>query len=192
SRVIIVKGGKSANGPVMVPQQLDRRPDGAPKRRQKRAWMLNVSQLKADFYTWLAKEDPLERGYCDFPRGMGDEYYRQVTSEVRVLKRDRYGVMTSSWELVETTRRNEGLDTMNYAEAAARRKGWASLTAEQWAIFEAERGAAPAEPQPDLFDQTVVVAPTEQKPAASPAEKQKTKSGGSDWLGARAKKGSWF
>ncbi|MCB1341092.1 MAG: phage terminase large subunit family protein [Pseudooceanicola sp.] len=187
SRVIIVKGSSSATGPVMVPQQFDRRADGAAKRRQKRAWMLNVSQLKADFYTWLDKDDPLERGYCHFPRGMGDEYYRQVTSEIRVLKRNRQGVVTSSWDLVEPTRRNEGLDTMNYAEAAARRKGWTSLTAEQWGAFEAERAAAPAEPQPDLFDQTVVIAPTVAKPPekTKPAEK-------SDWLGTGTKKGNWF
>ncbi|GHF71107.1 phage terminase large subunit family protein [Seohaeicola zhoushanensis] len=187
SRVIIVKGSNSATGPVMVPQQFERRADGAAKRRQKRGWNLNVGQLKADFYTWLDKDDPIERGYCHFPRGMGDEYYRQVTSEVRVLKRSRTGVVTSSWELVEPTRRNEGLDTMNYAEAAARRKGWTSLTAEQWAAFEAERGAAPLEPQPDLFDQTVVVAPTVAKAP------QKTKPAEtSDWFGAGAKKGNWF
>ncbi|WP_370301011.1 phage terminase large subunit family protein [Pseudooceanicola sp.] len=185
ARVIIVKGASSATGPVMVPQQFERRADGAAKRRQKRAWMLNVSQLKADFYTWLDKDDPVERGYCHFPRGLGDEYYRQITSEVRVLKRNRAGVVTSSWELAEPTRRNEGLDTMNYAEAAARRKGWTSLTAEQWAAFEAERSAAPAEPQPDLFDQEVVVSPV-----AAPKPKRNAPKE-SEWFGG-AKKGSWF
>jgi phage terminase large subunit GpA-like protein len=159
SRVIIVKGGSTQSGPVMVPQRFERRADGKAKRAQKRAFMLNVSQLKADFYTWLDKDDPVERGYCHFARGLGDEYYRQITAEVRVLKRNRVGVVTSSWDLVEPTRRNEGLDTMNYAEAAARRKGWTAMTAEQWGVLDAERGAAPAEPQPDLFDKTVAVAP---------------------------------
>jgi phage terminase large subunit GpA-like protein len=75
--------------------------------------------------------------------------------------------VTSQWELAEPGRRNEGLDTMNYAEAAARRKGWTSLTEEQWALMDDERGAAPAVAQPDLFDGTVtVVVPTPEKPKA--------------------------
>ncbi|MGR3599182.1 MAG: phage terminase large subunit family protein [Heliomarina sp.] len=187
SRVIIVKGASSSTGPVMVPQQFERRSDGAAKRRQKRAWMLNVSQLKADFYTWLDKDDPVERGYCHIARGLGDEYFRQITSEVRVLKRSRTGVVTSSWDLVEPTRRNEGLDTMIYAEAAARRKGWTSLTAEQWAAFEAERGIAPEEPQRDLFEETIVVSPavaTKPKPQHNASEKP-------GWLGGR-QKGKWL
>ena len=48
---------------------------------------------------------------------------------------------------------------MNYAEAAARRKGWTSLTEEQWAALDAERSAAPEEPQGDLFDAEVAMTP---------------------------------
>ncbi len=155
NRVIIVKGSSSQNGPVLAPMKFERRRDGKAKRRQKRAFMLNVSQLKGDFYTWLGKEDPAERGYCRFAVGLGDEYYRQITSEKRVLHRQRSGVVTSSWDLVEPTRRNECLDCMNYAEAAARRKGWTSMTDDQWDRLEAERGAPAKEPQPDLFDSTV-------------------------------------
>lgn len=172
ARVIIVKGARGQSGPVMVPQKFERRPDGQAKKRQKRAFMLNVSQLKADFYAWLDKEDPVERGYCHFPRGLGDEYYRQITSEVRVLKRDRSGVVTSAWELAEPTRRNEALDTMNYAEAAARRKGWTALTAEQWAALEVERGAEPDTGQADLFDSTVSVSPDPQTNPQAPAQRR--------------------
>lgn len=152
SRVILVKGSSSANGPVMLPQKFLRRNDGQALRRQKRAFMLNVSQLKGDFYGWLRKDDPEGRGYVQFARGLGDEYFRQISSEVRVLRRSRTGVMTSAWELVEPARRNEALDTMIYAEAAARRKGWASMTDDQWDQLAAVRGAAPAEDQGDLFD----------------------------------------
>jgi phage terminase large subunit GpA-like protein len=153
-RVIIVKGSGSQNGPVMLPMKFERRTDGQAKRQQKRAFMLNVSQMKADFYNWLAKTDPLERGFVQFSGGLGDEYYRQVTAEVRVLKRTRGGAVVSQWGLVEASRRNEMLDTMLYAEAAARRKGWTSLTAEQWGIMTAERGAVPPDAggQGDLFD----------------------------------------
>jgi phage terminase large subunit GpA-like protein len=177
SRVIIVKGASTQTGPVMVPQKFERRPDGQAKRKQKRAFMLNVSQMKADFYAWLDKEDPVERGYCHFPRGMGDEFYRQITSEVRVLKRNRAGVVTSSWELAEPTRRNEGLDTMNYAEAAARRKGWTAMTAEQWAALDIERGAEPDEPQGDLFDAEVPVAAPESATAPQPVGRRRGRRG---------------
>lgn len=161
SRVIIVKGASTQTGPVMAPQKFERRNDGRAKRAQKRAFMLNVSQLKADFYAWLEKDDPLERGFVHFARGLGDEYFRQITSEVRTLKRNPAGVMVSRWDVVEPTRRNEGLDTMNYAEAAARRLGWTSMTAEQWGALEAERGQDAPEDQPDLFDGSVKMAPVE-------------------------------
>lgn len=155
SRVILVKGASTQNGPVMAPMQFERRKDGKALKRQRRAFMVNVSQLKADFYAWLDKADPAERGFVGFARGLGDEFYRMVTAEVRVLQRARSGVVTSKWELVEPGRRNEGLDTMLYSEAAARRCGWASMTEEQWAALEAERGQAAPDDQADLFDKTI-------------------------------------
>lgn len=152
SRVIVVKGSSAANGPVMMPMQ-DRRRDGKAKRLQsRRGYMLNVSQLKADFYRRLERDDPEARGYVAFATGLGDEYYRQVTAEVRVLKRQQSGVITSQWTLVEPSRRNEGLDTMLYAEAAARRAGWAHFTDGQWDALDAERAGPPDTPQGDLFD----------------------------------------
>jgi phage terminase large subunit GpA-like protein len=192
SRVILVKGASTQNGPVMMPMKFERRADGQALKAQKRAFMLNVSQMKADFYHWLTKTDPLERGYCAFAAGLGDEYYRQISSEVRVLVRSRTGVTSSKWDLVEPTRRNEGLDTMNYAEAAARRKRWLAMTEEEWAALEDERGAAPAEAQSDLFDAGAVsvqadkAEPVKKVAPAEPATVQ------GDWLGGRAKKGEWI
>jgi len=193
SRVILVKGASSQTGPVMMPMKFERRKDGQAKRAQKRAFMLNVSQLKADFFAWLAKEDPIERGHVAFARGLGDEYYRQITSEVRVLKRARTGAVTSSWELAEPGRRNEGLDTMNYAEAAARRKGWASMTDEQWATLDDERGAAPAEAQPDLFDGSVAMVPSAQDAAERKKPAERPQDGRAGWFGSnQTQRGKWF
>lgn len=184
SRVIIVKGSSSANGPVMVPMKFERRADGQAKRLQKRAFLLNVSQMKADFYSWLDRADPIERGYVSFGMGLGDEYFRQVTSEVRVLKRSRAGVVTSQWDLVEPSRRNEGLDTMLYAEAAARRKGWASMTEAEWARLEDDRGAAPETPQGDLFDQSAQsVMTTEAAPKAAPESAPAKPAAHDGWIG---------
>jgi phage terminase large subunit GpA-like protein len=151
TRVIMVKGSSSPSGPILRPQQT-KKANGGAVRIQKRRWIANVSQLKADFYTWLAKVDPAARGFVRFAAGLGDEYYRQITSEVRVLKRATSGVMVSRWEISEPGRRNECLDTMNYAEAAARKRGWTAMTDGQWAVLADERGVAPKEAQPDLFD----------------------------------------
>ncbi len=150
----------------MVPMKFERRNDGKAKRRQKRAFILNVSLMKGQFYGWVRTEDPEERGFCQFARGLGDEYYRQVTSEVRILTRLRSGVVTAKWDLVEPTRRNEALDCALYAEAAARRKGWASMTDEQWDAIEAERGQAVQDRQPDLFEADLTVAEAEVPTAA--------------------------
>lgn len=158
NRVIVIKGSSSQNGPVMMPMQERRRDGKAEKRPKRQGFLLNVSQLKADFFARLAREDPEERGFVAFAKGLGDEFYRQITAEVRVLKRERSGVVTSTWVLVEPTRRNEGLDTMLYAEAAARRVGWASMAEIQWDALAAERGAAPRDPQPDLFDAALPLA----------------------------------
>ena len=158
TRVIGVKGASTAQGPVLSPM-VSRKEDGGKLKVQRRDFMVNVSQLKADFFAALAKEDPQERGHVGFARGLGDEYFRQITSEVRVLKRAPSGAMVARWELVDTVRRNECLDAMNYAEAAARRKSWAVLTDAQWSALELERGVAPPDHQADLFDAALPVVP---------------------------------
>lgn len=189
SRVILIKGAKGDTGPIMAEMKFERRADGRVKRRQKRAFMLNVSQMKGEFYHALEETDPLKRGFVDFPLGLGDEYYRQITSEVRVIRRSSSGVPVSKWVPVEASRRNEGLDTMNYAEAGARRKQWATLSAEDWALLDQERGAAPQDAEPELFDQMAAKVEPVNPPRneAGPAENEPkaTEPVRDDWLGGR-------
>ena len=182
-RVILVKGATSVTGPVLAPMKFDRRADGRARRAQKRAYMLNVSQMKGDFYGWLGRGDPLERGHVAIARGLGDEFFRQLTSEVRVPRRQRSGVVTSSWELVDPARRNECLDCTLYAEAAARRLGWAHKTEEDWARLHEERGTPPEEPQGDLFDATlpgVKTAPAPEQPETKAETKPALKQSAAD------------
>jgi len=40
-----------------------------------------------------------------FAKGLGNEYFRQIVSEVRVLRRTPSGAVVSKWELVDTVRR---------------------------------------------------------------------------------------
>lgn len=156
SRVIVVKGSSSQNGPILRPMKYEQKKDATARRRQKRGFMLNVSQLKGEFYTALKIEDMDARTAVSFARGFTDEYYRQISSEVKTLTRLRSGVTVAKWDLVEPGRRNEGLDTMNYSEAAARRFGWDSYTEEQWDLLEAERSQIPKDDQRDLFDKNIL------------------------------------
>ena len=165
TRVLCVKGSSSQNGPFMVPMKFERRKDGKAKRFQKRGFILNVSMMKGNFYAWLRQTDPSERGFCHFARGLGDEFYRMITSEVKILIRSRTGTTTAKWELAEPGRRNEALDCELYAEAAARRHGWASMTDDQWDALEAERGAPAADSQADLFDNQTVSSQSKKKAA---------------------------
>lgn len=186
SRVIIVKGASTQSGPLYKPMFEDVRKDGKVRKRDRRGWLVNVSQLKADFYAWLAKDDPLARGYCAFARALGDEFYRMITAEVRVLKRSRSGVSVSQWELAEPGRRNEALDTENYAEVAARLKGWAAMTDEDWERLTAERGAAPAEAQADLFDGSVSLAEPVAAPEVPKAPAPKREQPAEGWIKPRS------
>lgn len=197
TRVILVRGSQSQNGPLLSPMRDELRNNGKAPRVQKRRWNLNVSQMKADFYGWLDKIDPLSRGFVAFAKDLGDEYYRQITSEIRVLERSRSGAVTAKWKLVEPTRRNEALDTMNYATAAAIRKGWMSMTEEQWLHLDMERGATPAvtavEGQADLFEVAVAVVPEDVTPPAAAAAPAKAQATGGYWGEKPAnKKKRWF
>lgn len=192
SKVIVVKGASTQNGPIMQPMRFERRNDGVAKRRQKRGFIANVSQMKADFYAWLEKEDSLDRGAVSFARALGDEYYRQITAEVRVLRRARSGVVTSGWELVSPGRRNEGLDTMLYSELAARRKGWAANTDLQWEQLAMVRAAPPDDDQADLFDATAGQVEPEKAPEHPKEPKSETQRAGKNWMPTLGKKKGWF
>lgn len=155
-RVNISKGASSGNGPIYQLQRFDRRKDGKVKRRQKRAYLVNVSALKASLYADLKKEDPDARGHQSFPAGLGDAFFRMLCAERRVLKRNRFGVVESRWEIVESDGRNEALDTRIMADVAAHLEGSRTLTEEDWDALEATRDAPPADAEPDLFDKPIV------------------------------------
>jgi len=185
NRVNIVKGASTANGPIYAPQKFERKKDGKALKRQKRAYLVNVSALKATFYADLKKEDPDARGFCSFALGLGDAYYRQLSAEKRVLRRNRHGVMESRWELVEPGGRNEALDTWIYADVAARLCGSRSMTDAEWDALEAERDAPPEGPQGDLFD-APLAPPARPATAAKASRPSPTPTATDDPTGVRA------
>jgi len=76
--------------------------------------------------------------------------------------------MISRWKISESGRRNEALDTMLMAEAAARFKDWHWMPMDRWDELAAERGTAPEDAQGDLFADAPV-APKGVEPAAKAA-----------------------
>lgn len=162
SQVITVKGARSEVGPPMVPMQ-KRAKSGKATGLNRSSWMVNVSLLKGELYKRLEVTDPTARNHMGFPRGLPDDYYRQLTSEVRKISRNSAGVMVSKWEVLPG-RRNEVLDTAVYADAAALRKGWRSLGPEAWDRIAAAQSEPPADPQPDLFDAAAAAPPAAPPP----------------------------
>lgn len=176
SRVIAVRGAKAETAPPLVPVQSERKPDGKPRRQQKRFYNVGGSGIKTMLYTALAKADPLARGYCAYPKGLEDEFFRQLAAERREPVKTRSGYVEYRW-VKNPSQANEVLDTEVYAEAAAIRLGWRQMTDEAADALEAELiaagAAALAEQQQDLFEPSrAVVAPQppgNPAPAAAPA-----------------------
>ena len=169
SRVIITKGSSSGVGPIYQPQQFERRKDGKARRAQKRAFLVNVSALKATFYADLRKADPDERGFQSFAVGLGDAFFRGLASERRVLKRNRFGVMESAWVKIEASGRNEPLDTRIIADVAARLEGSRTWGDAEWDAAEKAREAPPeVAPPADTATAADKFAALAGRPAADP------------------------
>jgi phage terminase large subunit GpA-like protein len=166
----MVRGAKSENAPLLqrVKKEHNHR-TGTPLKYSKRFYNFNGSVLKMALYRNVGKTDPLERGFVGFPRGLDDEYYRQLTAERRVPKKKKDGFVEYSWEK-DRDQANEGLDTMNQAEAAAIKYGVRSLPEGIWRRLEAERETPLQDAQLDfedgLFAAIAAVAPA---PAATPS-----------------------
>lgn len=149
-RVIIVRGAKSDQAPPLMLTKSEKRPDGTTRKAQKRFYNVGVSQLKSSFYEHLKKIDPLSRGWCGYPKGLSDEFFRQMTAERREIITDRWGYPRAVWRLDHD--RNEVLDTEMYAEAAAIRCGFYTRTPEQWGALRAYLERPIERGQAELFD----------------------------------------
>ena len=161
ARVIMVRGVPGDNAPELALVREERTQDGRVVKYQKRFWNVGASQLKASLYRNLAKVDPAERGFCAYPAGLTEEFYRQLTSERRSPVKNRDGYTVWRWVKI-SNQANEVLDTEIYAEAGAIRYGWKRMQAEHWDALAARLEAPPEDPQLDLEDPRL--------PAPRPAE----------------------
>ncbi|WP_404862082.1 phage terminase large subunit family protein [Georhizobium sp. MAB10] len=152
TQVVMVRGDNRDTAPMLSQvREFDRK--GAPKKNKwaRRFFNFNASVMKMGLYRSYRKDDPTQAGFIGFAAGLGDDFFEQATSEIRIAEKTRSGHARYIWKL-PSGRRNEALDMMNQAQAAAIRLGVNYWTDDQWDAI-AERIAAMEPPvQPDLED----------------------------------------
>lgn len=150
SRVWMVRGSKDqyASDLAIVRTKKQRREARATTGRSGHTihWV-GAAVIKAQLYRCLTKSDPLDIGFCGYPKGLDDEFYRQLTSEKRLKRK---GTEDWYWEKVHSD--NEVLDTEVYAQAGAVAMGWKANDDGRWEDLR-KRWETPGDPsgQRDLF-----------------------------------------
>jgi phage terminase large subunit GpA-like protein len=143
SKLLMLRGRGEDTAPLLARVKRERSRQGKVLRYQRRFYNFATSVLKMGLYRNLEKTDPLERGFIGFPRGLEDEYYRQLTAERRQPVKRKDGFVSYQW-VKDPGQANEGLDTHLQAEAAAIRLGVRHLPDATWAKYQQARCTAPA------------------------------------------------
>jgi phage terminase large subunit GpA-like protein len=151
SKLIMVRGANHDTAPRIARVKKERHDrTGALLKYAGRFFNFGSSVMKMALYRDLVKDDPLIKGFVAFPRGLDDEYFRQLTAEHRQAVK-RHGFTTWRW-VKDPAQPNEGLDTMLQAETAANNWGIRGLPDALWLKLEQERETPPPPAQGDLED----------------------------------------
>ncbi|ORE94112.1 terminase GpA [Stappia sp. 22II-S9-Z10] len=156
SRVIMVRGANSDNAALIAKVKRERTATGKLRQYVGRFYTFNGSVLKMRLYRDLKNEDAASPRYVDFPRGLEEEYFLQLTAERRQEKKNRQGYSRFLW-VKDPAQANEALDTMLQAEVAAIRHRVFEMNETEWDALEAARGGPAPDAQLDLED--LVAAP---------------------------------
>lgn len=151
SKLIMVRGSNRDDAPrfIRVRREVNEK-TGKKLRYASRFYNFNASIMKMGLYRDLAKDDPLAAGFVSFPKGLDDEYFRQLTAERRTPEK-RHGFTVYRWTK-DASQANEALDTMNQAEAAGIKFGVRGMPEAVWAQLEQERETPLVAQQGDLED----------------------------------------
>lgn len=132
--VLIVKGGPdSIHEVIRAPRAVEvigqkRSRSGA------KVWMVGSGHCKRTIYDRLrlaASEDgSYPNGYIHFPKWIGSDELQQITAEELITETTRQGYARQIWRKIRE--RNEGLDCLVYAYAAAVQLGMSRWTDAQW------------------------------------------------------------
>jgi phage terminase large subunit GpA-like protein len=167
SKVIMVRGLASESAPLLARVKKERSRSGKLLTYSRRFYNFATSVLKMGLYRNLVKDDPLARGFVALPRGLDDEYFKQLTAESRRAKRLKTGFIAYEW-VKDPAQANEGLDTHLQAEAAAIKIGVRSMPDAMWDRYEADREQPPAAEQFELEDLMVQGLPAPPPPPKKP------------------------
>jgi phage terminase large subunit GpA-like protein len=164
SKLILVRGVGADTAPRIARVRKERHDrTGQLLKWAGRFFNFGASVLKMSLYRDLAKEDALARGYVSFPRGLEDEYFRQLTAERRTPEK-RHGFTVYRWTK-DAQQANEALDTLLQAETAANNYGIRGLPDAIWARLEHER-ETPLSPQQGDLEDLMATRPT---PSTTPS-----------------------
>lgn len=158
SRVIMVRGVHPESAPLLAQVKKERNRRGKIVRYSKRFFNFASAVLKMGLYRNLKKTDPEERGFIALPKGLEDEYFRQLTAESRKAQKAKSGFTRYLW-VKDPNQANEGLDTHLQAEAAAIRLGVRNLPDAEWDRLMAERERPPEDVQGDFEDLLMAAQP---------------------------------
>ncbi len=188
ARVLMVRGVHPETAPLLAQVKRERNRRGKVLRYSKRFFNFASSVLKMGLYRNLKKTDPEERGFIALPRGLEDEYFRQLTAETRKAQKAKSGFTRWLW-VKDPSQANEGLDTHLQAEAAAIRLGVRSLQDAEWDQLMAERDCPPEPVQGDFED---LLMPTAQAPAGASGDmRDQEASAPNDQSAAQAARSKW-
>lgn len=176
SKVIMVRGNPNDQSPRIQQVKNEHSDKGKKKRYAKRFFNFNASLLKMALYRNLTILDPLERSYVALPKGLDDEFFRQITAERRIAKKNKRGFKDYVWEK-DPNQANEGLDTNLQAEIAATKFGVRSMPRAIWDKYFSERECEPEHVQTDIEDLLATAQVVE--PKATPDQKPEKKPVGS-------------
>lgn len=124
-RVFAIQGASAKNKPVVGrPSYQDVNFAGEVIKEGVMLWPVGTDTVKSILFPNLMKRAPetgeICPGYIHFPMGLGEEFYLQLTAEKLEIQY-KNGVEVSEW--VKVRKRNEALDCLVYAYAAAYRAG---------------------------------------------------------------------
>lgn len=151
SRLIMVRGRGEDTAPRLARVKRERNEKtGKLLKYASRFYNFGASVMKMGLYRDLEKTDELARGYVAFPRGLEDEYFRQLTAERRTAVK-KHGFIRYIWTK-DAAQANEALDNHLQAEAAAIKFGVRGLPDKIWDTLEAAREVAASPAQGDIED----------------------------------------
>ena len=173
SKLIMVRGVGAETAPLLARVKRERDRKGKTLAYSRRFYNFATSVLKMSLYRNVAKTDVLDRGFVGFPRGLDDEYFRQLTAEHRKPVKRRDGFTDWKW-VKDDNQANEALDTMLQAEAAFIRLAGLTRTLHdrEWDKLEKERASPVEEAQLD-FEEIGLAVDADVAPAVASRSKSK-------------------